>query len=107
YTPLFRSLRHALADPHILEAIINADHKRVLISTATCDALARFDLAVTPTSTRRHGHLEKVGLNFVIRNLAHWFDGLPIARIQRVLGAADGREAIHRAERHVRGAALG
>src|SRR5664279_2508833 len=96
-----RRLHHALADPHILEAIVHADHKRMLIGAAAGDALSRFDLAVTLTSTRRNRHTEIVALNFVIGDMPHRFDGLPIAGIQRVLGAADGREAIHRTERYV------
>src|ERR1019366_1186093 len=101
-SPSTCALHDTLADAHVLEAIINADDKRVLLGAAAGNTLGRINIAVILTRTRRRNrHVEIVVLNFVIGDLPHRFDGLPIAGIERILGAADGREAIHRAERHV------
>src|SRR5664279_3504480 len=101
-----RPLHYNLANPHVLEAIIDADDKRVFLganAAAAGDALTcgRINPAVRLARTyRRNGHVEIVILDFVVRDLAHRLDDLPIARIQRILGPADGREPIHRAERY-------
>src|SRR5664280_3842208 len=72
-----RPLHHNLANPHVLEAIINADDKRVFLdanAAATGDALTcgRINPAVRLARTyRRNGHIEIVVLHFIAVSYTH------------------------------------